>query len=276
VHVRKAFTLVELLVVMVVIAILASLILSGYQNVTAAAQGALCANNLRQIGAAIQAYSNDHNGEMPPGPERHYPSPTNPGVANSSYLTDTLTTAPNNYLGFRSTYQDIMKSGHATLHNAGVFWCPTDNYMATHSSVNYFGGSYAFSYYVGSDPGFPTYYDITSQSWVPWPNTDPNHSYHPEYGKVSAMRNASKIIYMIDGAPPSIYVNMIIDPGGRDWPFVANATSDPTPQLNAGYGEVLFRHSNKANALFMDGSVRALSYSDLAHTGTLYTKPQPL
>ncbi len=61
---RKAFTLVELLTVVAVLAILGSLLIAVIGGVKAKAHQAACASNMRQIGFGLQLYANDH-GEYP-------------------------------------------------------------------------------------------------------------------------------------------------------------------------------------------------------------------
>jgi len=56
----RAFTVVELLVVLAIIALLVALLLPSLQAARYAAKIAVCASNLRQIGAGVQAYAGDY------------------------------------------------------------------------------------------------------------------------------------------------------------------------------------------------------------------------
>ena len=61
---RKAFTLVELLIVIVIIAILASLLLPALNKARARARAITCSNNIRQSLVAIRLYADDANGVL--------------------------------------------------------------------------------------------------------------------------------------------------------------------------------------------------------------------
>jgi len=62
----SAFTLIELLVVIAVIAVLAAMLLPAMSRAKARAQLASCVNNQRQIRLALQMYTMEHDGLMPP------------------------------------------------------------------------------------------------------------------------------------------------------------------------------------------------------------------
>lgn len=63
---RAAFTLVELMVVIAVIAILAAILFPVFAQAREAARSNTCASNLRQLGIALQLYGRDHDGRYPP------------------------------------------------------------------------------------------------------------------------------------------------------------------------------------------------------------------
>lgn len=62
---RFGITLIEVLVVIGIIGLIVSLTIPAVQHVRAAADRAICLNNLRQIGSALHNYHNDHS-QLPP------------------------------------------------------------------------------------------------------------------------------------------------------------------------------------------------------------------
>jgi prepilin-type N-terminal cleavage/methylation domain-containing protein len=66
---RRAFTLLELLVVIAIIAILAALLLPVLSRAKQRAQGVLCLNSGKQIMLAMTLYGSENNDYFPPNPD---------------------------------------------------------------------------------------------------------------------------------------------------------------------------------------------------------------
>lgn len=77
---KRAFSIVELMIVVAVLGILAAIVVPQFQNNTTEAKAAVAKNNLRILRSAIELYTAQHSG-VPPG----YPdnNPANPPAASS-------------------------------------------------------------------------------------------------------------------------------------------------------------------------------------------------
>lgn len=109
-----AFTLVELLVVIGIIAVLISILLPSLQRARAQAQSTQCLSNLRQIGLAFVFYSNDNKAFYPTyygsygGGNVAWWAPVRPYIGKKD--------DPNKNLGDGSGGSDDTRA---------VFWCPS-------------------------------------------------------------------------------------------------------------------------------------------------------
>jgi prepilin-type N-terminal cleavage/methylation domain-containing protein/prepilin-type processing-associated H-X9-DG protein len=117
---RAAFTLIELLLVVVIISILASLLMPAVGSIKSRADSIACSSNLRTIGAAVQLYLQDHN--------QNFPSinpAAGPSVYPAGYPTQTMLQAFGPYGVTQQTLQ-----------------CPTDMKQGSASSYAQYQNSY--------------------------------------------------------------------------------------------------------------------------------------
>ena len=93
---RKGFTLVELLIVIAIIAMLASMLLPALRNAREKAKRSVCISNLRQTGMALLMYAQDYNGNFPtfdtwhwdPGAMKNEAGRCNVGLLEPNYISD--------------------------------------------------------------------------------------------------------------------------------------------------------------------------------------------
>lgn len=132
----KAFTLIEMLVVIAIIAILAAMLMPVLHQGQARAQRIWCESNLKQIGLAYHAFANDHSGKFP------IEVSTNEG-GSMEYVQNGLSTPGVFYTAFR-TFQTLSNE----LVKPEMVICSTDmrsaatNYSSMqNTNVSYFVGA---------------------------------------------------------------------------------------------------------------------------------------
>ncbi len=100
---RRGFTLIELMVALLIIALLLALFLPHYWQARARSNYVACEQNLRNIAVALQAYANDNGQLYPSGLQALTPDylvtlPTCPSAGANTYLAGYQeSTAPVDY-----------------------------------------------------------------------------------------------------------------------------------------------------------------------------------
>ncbi|MDD5679758.1 MAG: type II secretion system protein [Candidatus Omnitrophica bacterium] len=140
---KRAFTLIELLIVIAIIGVLAALLMPAIGGVRENARRALCANNLRQHGIAWYLYLDDHN-ECFPRFDIH-PDDGGAGGAMGFGGKDGIAYGNDAYKAeYRALnrYLDIFDENSS---NVEIFHCPDDKqpFLTGGTTVfNAFGSSY--------------------------------------------------------------------------------------------------------------------------------------
>lgn len=115
---RRAFTLIELLTVIAIIAILAGILIPVVGRVRESARNSQCASNLRQIGMGMSLFSTDNDGMLPPAV----------GIPSGEAVEVQWTKWLDDYLPQQST--------SATAREHPIFLCPSTDYEGLeHSDI---------------------------------------------------------------------------------------------------------------------------------------------
>ena len=145
---QRAFTLVELLVVISIIGVLVALLLPAVQAAREAARAISCRNNLKQLGLAVQNYESTHR-KFPPG--RGSPLPR--AFSTFAYLLPQLEQNPlHSKIDFGQAPVDF--SAGSTQYDGSVnlpvaivalpvLNCPSDIFDKRVPSLNYGASNYA-------------------------------------------------------------------------------------------------------------------------------------
>lgn len=111
---RSAFTLVEILVVVGIIAILAAILFPAFSIARAKARSASCQSNLKQIGAAMAMYIGDHE---------RYPYAVDPADKYAPNIWSGQADAQGVTIAEMELLPDAM---NAYVQSAAVWKCPSD------------------------------------------------------------------------------------------------------------------------------------------------------
>lgn len=269
----KAFTLVELLVVIGIIALLISILLPSLQKARDSAVTVQCLSNLRQVGMGLTQYSLAHKGAMPPCEIYGYHNGLATGTDNGRFWFNIL--GDNDYVAVNdsSTGNVMMCPGaidqEAAWNTASPWWTAPESmrdgkgewYMRTESATRSPSGGTQYhrtNYAINAIWSGIAYWDTTT---APNPQKLATAHWVPSYmgyGKGAAQGD--------------------IDNSGRGYPMNTTKVKDNTRMVIAFDGrwllafnprQINLRHGGRqgrrtmTNMLFLDGHAETLQEKQL-------------
>jgi prepilin-type N-terminal cleavage/methylation domain-containing protein/prepilin-type processing-associated H-X9-DG protein len=251
-RVRPAFTLVELLVVIGIIAVLIAILMPALQRARTQAQQTQCLSNMRQIGTTLTMFANEHKGYLVKA--WFNSGPREPGD-NSWNYRDTPAERTWEWSYILSTY--VNKS-------QDVFRCPSD--PAGDAGTNDF--FYTVTLPGNVTEGYPRSYRLNISNMA-----GPFNAI-----RIAQLRSASKAIVIaegrkgVTGAGWNQLATWEVDNGVVVPTFT---TAQRTPETNVAYDRHSLKPDNKtsptfngrSNYVFADGHAESMEYKDTWDAG---------
>ena len=275
----RAFTLIELVVVVAVLSILAALLLPALAGAKADTARAICQSDLRQLGTGMRLFEQDHDEMFPPaafvGPDGQ--------ISWDGYI--------HRYIGGTASDAELSSGGLPDSDTPRMVICPADpdrtinwasyigagrrtyamvgNWQYLQARINFGGAAYDLS--LGTQLGVGVY----------WFDSTVPVSWDAKSFKTSAVKDPAGTILLVE---QSDNMNIAAD----EWPCVSLGVIDaqhggmlgqidPAASLpdqgasqSVDMGKFLYRnHGYRFNYLMHDGHVQALTTNATIGAGTL-------
>jgi prepilin-type processing-associated H-X9-DG protein/prepilin-type N-terminal cleavage/methylation domain-containing protein len=237
---NKAFTLVELLVVIGIIALLVSILLPALQKARSAAETVHCASNMKQLAQGVIMYATDEHGFYPNN-DAVFANPNNPAA----------------YISFPWWTKEVMgryvqnTSRLPVYTNTRVLFCPSVQFATTSAPTGYWGSEFGIGYNATSSVNKNYLYPraVAPNDPNPAATAAAYAAYNPFCARMGRVRYAWKVLIIADvnGATP--------DKPGNRFEQLYNAQY-PVYAANPPNEAVSYRHGGmRCNVAFLDGHV---------------------
>lgn len=250
--IQAAFTLIELLIVIAIVAVLAGMLMPAIGSVRNAASSAVCASQFRQLGAGVFLYTTDWRGYLPPS---RFQGCAPADLGYPAGITAAWSDAP--WVGSYVDGTEIVGGSFGTKKLGGPWRCPADRkriWPAGLAEVSY----------------------GLNCSLSPYANTTIPANFWTLLVPLRRLRASGALLLGAETMEARWYWPKTTYAGWPDIGFYDQATvtpswtliGDPAPNM------VWWRHQRRANFLFADGHVelRGDPTPDVA-AGRIFVRP---
>lgn len=241
---KKAFTLIELLVVIAIIAILASILFPVFGRARENSRRSVCQSNLKQVGLAVLAYTQDYDEKFPIG---NYFSGDSTNIGNIPWQQVVDPYIKGGYTGGTVANADKAKS---------VYVCPSYAFSDPKNAIRRPSSSYGLNYHLTKFYG-----SIATGGVV---GNDPEWNAPPK--SIASIQEAARVVLAAEISGGRVTTT------GNDtdnYPATGNVTSQIWKAFGTNWVTGRNRHFGGSNYLFSDGHVKWVKTPDPSYTGEI-------
>jgi len=266
----RAFTLVELLVVIGIMGLLMSLLMPALSKVRQAAQQANCANNLRQFGIAFIIYADANNGSLPlDGEDGDSPGSSIQGPDGMGWESPALWFNALPPLVKGRSYEQLQKEHAAGIRplpregNHDIFVCGSAGPAVPVGNDTVQNGYFIMYGRVGNAPAVPrpTYICYVYNSKL-FGSTNPR-------GKIAQLRPTAEVVLLVEKRMSPAEIPPGVNEAFNTYDGRVNRLRTRTlGRLKGDWQRTAGRHNQGGLLLFADGHVQWYRMADVIKPGS--------